>query len=75
MACWGTGARAAANVLTRAVLARLRADVAAAHPELACSGDGYPMTVYGESSRLAPETLKRERITFRQIPYDVKARA
>ena len=62
------------NVLTRAVLARLRADVSAAHPELA-RGGGYPMTVYGESSRLAPETLKRERITFRQIPYDVKARA
>ena len=63
------------NVLTRAVLARLRADVAAAHPELARGAAGYPMTVYGESSRLAPETLKRERITFRQIPYDVKARA
>ena len=63
------------NVLTRAVLARLRADVAAACPELARGGAGYPMTVYGESSRLAPETLKRERITFRQIPYDVKARA
>ena len=62
------------NVLTRAVLARLRADVAAAHPELA-RGAAYPMTVYGESSRLAPATLKRERITFRQIPYDVKARA
>ena len=63
------------NVLTRAVLARLRADVAAACPELARGAAGYPMTVYGESSRLAPETLKRERITFRQIPYDVKARA
>ena len=63
------------NVLTRAVLARLRADIAAAHPELARGAAGYPMTVYGESSRLAPETLKRERITFRQIPYDVKARA
>ena len=63
------------NVLTRAVLARLRADVAAAHPELVRAAAAYPMTVYGESSRLAPETLKLERITFRQIPYDVKARA
>lgn len=33
-----------------------------------------PKVVYGEMSRLGPERLKRERITFKQIPYDVTVR-
>ncbi|NAZ38315.1 site-specific DNA-methyltransferase [Rubellimicrobium sp. CFH 75288] len=57
------------NVLTRATLALIRADIA----RLAPGFDG-PLTVYGEQSRLTPATLDRERITFKQTPYDVKAR-
>lgn len=30
--------------------------------------------IYGETSRLSSERLRRESITFRQIPYDIKAR-
>jgi adenine-specific DNA-methyltransferase len=58
------------NVLTRATLALIREDIA----KLAPNFDG-PLTVYGEQSRLTPATLDRERITFKQTPYDVKARA
>ncbi|MBP0482763.1 site-specific DNA-methyltransferase [Sagittula salina] len=58
------------NVLTRATLALIREDIAKLAPEF----DG-PLTVYGEQSRLTPATLDRERITFKQTPYDVKARA
>ncbi len=49
------------NVLTRKVLAEL-----AAH-------DG-PKVIYGESSRLGAAALKQLGITFKQTPYDVKAR-
>ena len=31
-------------------------------------------SVYGEQSRLAENTLEHERITFKQTPYEVKAR-
>ena len=58
------------NVLTRATLALIREDIAKLVPDF----DG-PLTVYGEQSRLTPATLDRERITFKQTPYDVKARA
>ncbi|HEX5520535.1 MAG TPA: DNA methyltransferase, partial [Longimicrobiaceae bacterium] len=58
---------AGGNVLTRATLALLREQLEGAHPDF----DG-PLTVYGEQSRLAPATLERERITFRQTPYDVR---
>ncbi len=58
------------NVLIRATLAPIREDIA----KLAPNFDG-PLTVYGEQSRLTPATLDRERITFKQTPYDVKARA
>jgi adenine-specific DNA-methyltransferase len=58
------------NVLTRATLALIREDIS----RLALDFDG-PLTVYGEQSRLTPATLDRERITFKQTPYDVKARA
>jgi len=47
------------NVLTRAVR-----DVLPPH-------DG-PKVVYGTSCRIGPERLRRENITFRQIPYEVK---
>ena len=57
------------NVLTRATLATIRAETAAAFP-----GFDGPLTVYGEQSRLTPTTLQRERIAFKQTPYDVKAR-
>lgn len=55
-------------MLTRATLAVIREDIA----KLAPGFDG-PLTVYGEQSRLTPTTLDRERITFKQTPYDVKA--
>ena len=58
------------NVLTRGTLALIREDIAKLAPDF----DG-PLTVYGEQSRLTPATLDRERITFKQTPYDVKARA
>ncbi len=57
------------NVLTRATLARIRVEIAAAAP-----GFDGPLTVYGERSRLTAPTLARERIAFKQTPYDVKAR-
>ena len=60
---------AGGNVLTRATLALIRSAIAAADPAFA-----GPLTVYGEQSRLAPATLEREGITFRQTPYDIKAR-
>jgi adenine-specific DNA-methyltransferase len=59
---------ASGNVLTRAVLdALLQMHASTPHPEA-------PLVVYGEANRLGPETLARARVTFRHIPYDVKAR-
>jgi len=49
------------NVLTRRLLAELPAH------------DG-PKVIYGESSRLSAESLRQFGITFKQTPYDVKAR-
>lgn len=49
------------NVLTRAILAELTPH------------DG-PRIVYGESCRLSATTLARLGITFKQTPYDVRAR-
>lgn len=49
------------NVLTSKVLSGLPAH------------DG-PKVIYGETSRLGPESLKAKQITFKQIPYDIKAR-
>jgi len=48
------------NVLTGSVLALL--------PQF----DG-PKVIYGETTRLGEVRLKQEKITFKQIPYDVKA--
>lgn len=59
---------ASGNVLTRAVLdALLVLHATTPHPEA-------PLVVYGEANRLGPETLARARVTFKHIPYDVKAR-
>ena len=63
------------NVLTRAALALIRGEIAMAYPGFAKKNTDYPLTIYGEQSRLTPPTLGRERITFKQMPYDVKARA
>jgi len=55
------------NVLTRKTLAVIRE---------ALPGDfAGPVTVYGERSALSDLSLVREQITFKQTPYDVKARA
>jgi adenine-specific DNA-methyltransferase len=53
------------NVLTSATLAAIRE---------AAGGFAGPMTIYGEASRLSPARLRTEGITFKQTPYDVKAR-
>ena len=62
------------NVLTRATLALIREEIATVYPRFAKENAAYPLTVYGEQSRLTSATLGRERITFKQTPYDVKAR-
>lgn len=54
------------NVLTRKTLAVIRA----ALPERFTG----PVTVYGERSVLSDITLASEQISFKQTPYDVKAR-
>ena len=54
------------NVVTRRTLALIRA---------AAGGFDGPLTVYGARSALAPASRERERVTFKQTPYDVKARA
>ena len=66
---------AGGNVLTRATLAGIRGEVAQTYPELVREHPAYALTVYGEQSRLTPATLARERIEFKQTPYDVRARA
>lgn len=52
------------NVLTAALLDRLRAD----------GGWTGPMIVYGEWSKLGAARLANAGVTFKQTPYDVKAR-
>lgn len=54
------------NVLTRKTLAVIRAG----------AGDfAGPLTIYGERTALSDASLATEGITFKQTPYDVKARA
>jgi adenine-specific DNA-methyltransferase len=53
------------NVLTRKTLAAIRA----AQGKFAGS-----ITLYGERTALSEATLREENITFRQTPYDVRAR-
>lgn len=55
---------AGGNVLTSAILARLR--------EL-CPAQ-VPFVVYGEMARLGPARMEAEGVTFKQIPYDVTMR-
>lgn len=57
------------NVLTRPTLKLIRERIAKKDP--AFKG---PLTVYGEQSRIGPVILQREGVTFKQTPYDVKAR-
>jgi adenine-specific DNA-methyltransferase len=53
------------NVLTSALLERLRAE----------SDDwSGPIIIYGEASRLGAARLKEAGVTFKQTPYDVRAR-
>ena len=52
------------NVLTGALLASIRA----------LEGHDGPLTIYGEASRIGAARLKAEGVTFKQTPYDVKAR-
>ena len=54
---------------TRATLAAIREEIERKHARF--SG---PLTVYGEQSRLASATLERAGITFKQMPYEAKAR-
>jgi adenine-specific DNA-methyltransferase len=53
------------NVLTRKTLAAIRA---------AQGKFAGPITLYGERTALSETTLREEMITFRQTPYDVRAR-
>lgn len=52
------------NVLTAALLAKLRAD----------SSWAGPMTIYGEWCKLGAARLAEAGVTFKQTPYDVRAR-
>ena len=59
---------ASGNVLTSAVLdALLQLHARTPHPEA-------PLVVYGEACRLGEARLGLARVTFKHIPYDVKAR-
>ena len=59
---------ASGNVLTQAVLdALLALHASTSAPEV-------PLRVYGEACRLGAERLKQANVTFRHIPYDVRAR-
>ena len=62
------------NVLTRTTLGVIREKVAQAHPGFVRDNPNYPLTVYAEQSRLTPPMLERAAITFKQTPYDIKAR-
>ena len=63
------------NVLTQNILALIREEVTRNAPNSTKCNPEYPLTVYGEQSRLLPTTLDRERITFKQTPYDIIVRA
>jgi adenine-specific DNA-methyltransferase len=57
------------NVLTRETLAVIRHKIATRKHSF-----NGTLTVYGEASRLSDVALARKGITFKQTPYDVKAR-
>lgn len=56
------------NVLTHAVLRLIRDEAQAA-------GHMGPITVYGAANRLSDRTLDEAEVSFRQTPWDIKARA
>jgi adenine-specific DNA-methyltransferase len=62
---------ASGNVLTHAVLDALLALHAQVHSAAASS---VPLLVFGEACRLGPARLKLANVSFKHIPYDVKAR-
>lgn len=53
------------NVLTAPVMAHLRAEL---------PGHDGPWTIYGEACRMSTAKLAAAGVTFKQTPYDVKAR-
>ena len=55
------------NVLTHAVLRLVREGAQAA-------GWEGPIAVYGAANRLSERTLEGAGVTFRQTPYDIRAR-
>ena len=57
------------NVLTRAILKELIELMAKRAPEF----DGN-WVVYGESCRIGQAKLEEHKISFKQTPYDIKAR-
>lgn len=57
------------NVLTRETLGIIRERIVKKNPDFKGA-----LTIYGEASRLSPETLARRNIVFKQTPYEVKAR-
>ena len=57
-------------MLTQAVLDALLALHAQMHPATA----SIPLLVFGEACRLGAARLKLANVTFKHIPYDVKAR-
>lgn len=65
----------AGSALSGAAVDMIRADVLAMYSRLVEEHPNYSLTVYAERSLLSPESLLRERITFKQIPYDIKVRA
>ena len=65
---------ASGNVLTQAVLDALLALHAQVHGAAAQNGAAIPLLVFGEACRLGPARLKLANVTFKHIPYDVKAR-
>lgn len=64
----GDKSPASGNVLTRDVLDALLALHATTLDPTA------PLLVFGEACRLGPARLEQAKVTFRHIPYDVKAR-
>jgi hypothetical protein len=55
------------NVLTGRILDALRE-----HDGSTKLAAGGPKVIYGEGCRLGPARLKRENITFKQVPYEMK---
>ena len=63
---------ASGNVLTQAVLDALLALHAEVHGSASVAS--VPLLVYGEACRLGQERLRLAHVTFKHIPYDVRAR-